>query len=62
MTAWLIGAITLILVVLIVGRRSSREFKRKTEEPKFQFLANVGVTSEEIEELQRAEEQKETQR
>lgn len=59
MTGWLIGAVTLILVVLIVGRRSSREFKRKTEEPKFQFLANVGVTQEEIQRLQQEEEQRE---
>ena len=43
MTAWLIGAVTLILVVLILGRRSSKEFERKSEEPKYQFLANIGV-------------------
>lgn len=58
MTAWLIGAVTLILVVLIAGRRSSSEFKRKTEEPKYQFLANVGITPEEIEQAQREELQK----
>lgn len=43
MTMWVIGAVTLIVVVLIVGRRSSREFKWKSEEPKYEFLANIGV-------------------
>ncbi len=45
MTMWVIGAVTLIVVVLIVGRRSSREFKWKSEEPKYEFLANIGVDS-----------------
>ena len=43
MTMWVIGAVTLIVVVLIIGRRSSREFKWKSEEPKYDFLANIGV-------------------
>lgn len=42
MTAYLLGAATLILLVLIVWRRSSPEFRRKSEQPKFQFLANLG--------------------
>jgi hypothetical protein len=56
MTAWLIGAVTLILVVLIIGRRSSKDFRRKSEEPKYQFLANIGVDAEEVEQQERQEE------
>ncbi len=56
MTAWLIGAVTLILVVLILGRRSSKEFERKSEEPKYQFLANIGVEPDAIKRRERKEE------
>ena len=56
MTAWLIGAVTLILVVLILGRRSSKEFERKSEEPKYQFLANIGVEPDTVETHERKEE------
>lgn len=42
MTAYILGAATLILLVLIVWRRSSPEFRRRSEQPKFQFLANLG--------------------
>lgn len=59
MIAWLIGAVTLILLVLIAGRRSSKAFRRKTEEPKYQFLANVGISPEEIDRLQQEEMQEE---
>lgn len=43
MTAIILGAATLILVVLIVWRRASREFYRRSERPKFQVLANLGL-------------------
>ena len=43
MTMWVIGAVTLIVVVLIIGRRSSPYFKWKSEEPKYEFLASIGV-------------------
>lgn len=43
MTVYLLGAATLILVALILWRRSSPEFRRKSEQPKFQVLANLGV-------------------
>lgn len=42
MTAYLLGAATLILLVLIFWRRASPEFRRKSEQPKYQFLANLG--------------------
>ena len=56
MTAWLIGAITLLLAVLIIGRRSSKDFHRKSEEPKYQFLSNIGIDADEIESEQMQEE------
>lgn len=43
MTAYILGAATLILLVLIVWRRSSPEFRRRSEQPKFQVLANLGL-------------------
>lgn len=60
MTGWLIGAITLILVVLIIGRRSSRDFHRKSEEPKYQFLANIGVKPDAVERQRLRDEAHET--
>ena len=48
MTMWVIGAVTLIVVVLIIGRRSSPYFKWKSEEPKYEFLASIGVDPETI--------------
>lgn len=45
MTAYLMGAATVILLVLILWRRSSPEFRRRSEQPKFQFLANLGFRS-----------------
>ena len=46
MTAWLIGAATLIIVALIAGRRSSGVLRSKTEEPKYQFLENLGMSQD----------------
>lgn len=46
MTAYILGAATLILLVLILCRRSSAEFRRRSEQPKFQFLANLGIKSQ----------------
>lgn len=43
MTPYILGAATVILLVLIICRRASPEFKRKSEAPKFQFLANLGI-------------------
>ena len=45
MTVYILGGATLILLVLIVWRRSSPEFRRRSEQPKFQFLANLDPTS-----------------
>ncbi|MHB1937171.1 MAG: hypothetical protein ACYCOR_11370 [Acidobacteriaceae bacterium] len=45
MTAYILGAATLILLILIICRRYSAEFRRRSEQPKFQFLANLGIGS-----------------
>jgi hypothetical protein len=46
MSAYILGAATLILLILIIWRRSSAEFRRRSEHPKFQFLANLGIASQ----------------
>lgn len=46
MTAYILGAATLILLILIMCRRYSTEFRRRSEQPKFQFLANLGIGSQ----------------
>ncbi len=46
MTAYILGAATLILLILIIFRRCSPEFRRRSEQPKFQFLANLGIGSQ----------------
>lgn len=43
MTAWLIGSATVILVILIVSRYVFPEFRRRSERPKYLFLANLGI-------------------
>lgn len=45
MTVYILGAATLILLILIVWRRSSPEFKRRSEQPKYQVLSNLGIDS-----------------
>lgn len=45
MTVYILGAATLILLILIVWRRSSPEFKRRSEQPKYQVLSNLGLNS-----------------
>ncbi|MFP5210961.1 MAG: hypothetical protein ACLGRW_16905 [Acidobacteriota bacterium] len=46
MTAYILGSATLILLALIICRRCSPEFRRRSEQPKFQFLANLGIESQ----------------
>ena len=46
MTAWLIGIITFVLILFLIWRRRSREFRERAEYPKFKFLENLGVRSE----------------
>ena len=44
MIAWLMGIITLILLVFIVWRSRSKTMKDHFEHPKFQFLRNLGIS------------------
>lgn len=46
MSVYILGLATLILLVLIICRRWSPEFRRRSELPKFQFLANLGIKSQ----------------
>jgi hypothetical protein len=43
MIAWLIGIITAILIVFIVWRAASPEFRARAEAPKFRFLENLRI-------------------
>jgi hypothetical protein len=43
MTLALMIAATVILLVLILWRGRSREFRRRSEYPKFRFLSNLGI-------------------
>jgi hypothetical protein len=45
MTAWLIGIITFVLILFLIWRRRSREFRERAEYPKFKFLENLGIRS-----------------
>jgi hypothetical protein len=45
MTAWLIGIITFVLILFLIWRRRSREFRERAEHPKFKFLENLGIRS-----------------
>jgi hypothetical protein len=45
MIAWLMGIITLILLLFIFWRGRSKTLKDRFERPKFQFLRNLGIAS-----------------
>ena len=45
MTAWLIGIITVVLILFVVWWARSREFRERAEYPKFKFLENLGIGS-----------------
>jgi Na+/melibiose symporter-like transporter len=47
MIAWIIGIITLILLLFMIWRWSSREVRERLEQPKFQFLRTLGIPSPE---------------
>ncbi len=38
-----IATVTVILLAMIAVRRLSPEFRRRVEEPKYRFLANLGT-------------------
>ena len=43
MIAWIIGIITLTLLLFMIWRWRSREVRERFEQPKFQFLRNLGI-------------------
>ena len=47
MTAWLIGIITFVLILFLVWWTRSREFRERAEYPKFRFLENLAIRSQE---------------
>ena len=49
MTAWLIGIITFVLILFVVWWTRSPEFRERAEYPKFRFLENLGIRSQEDE-------------
>ena len=46
MTAWLIGIITVVLILFLVWWTRSREFRERAEYPKLKFLENLGIRSQ----------------
>jgi cytoskeletal protein RodZ len=46
MTAWLIGIITFVLILFLVWWTRSRAFRERAEYPKFKFLENLGIRSQ----------------
>lgn len=46
MIAWLIGIITLILLLLMIWRSRSKEARERFEQPKIQFLRSLGVPTQ----------------
>jgi hypothetical protein len=45
MIVWIIGLITLILLLFMIWRWRSKEARERFEQPKFQFLRSLGVVS-----------------
>ena len=45
MIAWIMGLITLILLLFMIWRWRSKEARERFEQPKFQFLRSLGIPS-----------------
>lgn len=43
MIAWVVGIITLILLLFVFWRMRSKAFRERCEQPKFKFLENLGI-------------------
>ena len=43
MIAWIMGIITLILLLFMFWRWRSKDARERFERPKFQFLKNLGI-------------------
>ena len=46
MIGFLIASVTILLLAMIVARRLSPEFRRRVEQPKYRFLANLGIITD----------------
>lgn len=46
MTGFLIASVTILLLAMIVVRRLSPEFRRRVEQPKYRFLANLRTNTD----------------
>jgi hypothetical protein len=44
MIGWIIGIVTLILLLFVLWQRASKAFRDRAEEPKFLFLENLGIS------------------
>jgi len=43
MIGWIIGIVTLILLLFLFWRRASAAFRERAEAPKYHFLESLGV-------------------
>jgi hypothetical protein len=43
MIAWIVGIVTLLLLLFVFWRGRSRAFRERTEEPKYLFLESLGI-------------------
>ncbi len=43
MIAWIVGIVTLILLLFVVWQRVSKSFRERVEAPKYLFLENLGI-------------------
>jgi hypothetical protein len=46
MIVWIMGIITLILLLFMIWRWRSKEARERFEQPKFQFLKNLGIDAQ----------------
>ena len=46
MIAWIMGIITLILLLFMLWRWRSKAARERFEQPKFQFLKNLGIETQ----------------
>ncbi|HEX4029530.1 MAG TPA: hypothetical protein VHX20_04155 [Terracidiphilus sp.] len=44
MIAWILGLVTLILLLFVFWRNASNAFRARSEEPKFLFLESLGIS------------------
>jgi hypothetical protein len=45
MIAWIVGIVTLLLLLFVLWRGRSRAFRERAEEPKYLFLESLGISA-----------------